>query len=559
MDVSNQFRLTGAQLSGTLLLLFAANLTLAQTPPDAGRILQETRPAQPLPPAVVLPPILAPTPAPAPPAPSGDTRVQASGFDFTGNSVISSEVLSEAIASWVGRPLNFGELIEAVEAVEARYKKEGYFLAQANLPPQKIKDGVIEISISEGRLGETRLEGESRVAPEVLYRYLDRLPSNQPLKLPKLERQILLINELAGGQASLDLQAGSQSGSTDVVLAQLTEPPLTARLDANNQGVASTGVNRIGLTLIGNSLFSLGERLNFNAMSSVNSGLLTYSLRAELPVGGDGWRLTAAASRAQYSLGGDFAALDAGGTADSLRLGAAYPLIRSRVRNLKLQFELDQSQMLDQFRASNVELEKQAKGLTLTTSADWQDELLGGGSNRFDLILRSGQIELGSTAAAADVMETGGSFNKLTLNASRQQNINAELSLQLQLTWQLASKNLDSSEKLSLGGSGAIPGYGSGEASADSGQHLKLSLRWQALGPLALTFFTDYANLQLATSPLPTATTNERQLSDWGISADWQISKAATASLILARPIMEANNPDDNGKTRLWLSLGYAW
>src|SRR5665647_1144318 len=97
--------------------------------------------------------------------------------------------------------------MQAVDAVEARYKQAGYFLAQGYLPPQNIHDGAIEIAISEGRLGETRLEGESRVSPDVLYAYLDRLPKNEALVIPRLERQVLLINELAGVHASLDLQS----------------------------------------------------------------------------------------------------------------------------------------------------------------------------------------------------------------------------------------------------------------------------------------------------------------------------------------------------------------
>ena len=547
--------------STALLLALVSTALLAQTPPDAGRILQETRPLLARPPAAVFPPIQAPSqPRPTTPSVSSDARVQATLFDFTGNSVLSVQTLRDALAPWVGRPLSFGELTQAVEAVEARYKQAGYFLAQASLPPQKIKDGVIEISISEGRLGKARLEGESRVNPDVIYSYLDRLPANQALTLSKLERQVLLINELAGGQASLDLQAGSQSGSTDVVLVQKAEPSINGRLEANNQGVPSTGENRLSLSLNGNSLFNRGERISFTAMSSDTSGLLTYSLRGELPVGGDGWRLTTASSRASYSLGGAFANLQASGTADSLRLGVSYPLLRSRATNLKFQLEVDQSKLVDQFRASKIELDKQSTGLSLTTSADWLDELAGGGFNRAEIVLRSGQLDLGATAVAQDAAGTAGQFGKLILNASRQQTISLDVSLQLQFTWQAASKNLDSSEKLSLGGASLIPGYASGEASADSGTHLKLGARWQALPQLALSAFTDYATVQVAHDPLPAAVaTNQRQLSDWGISADWSIRKSTSASVILAQPGRDANNPADNGKTRLWLSLGYAW
>jgi len=545
-------------------MALACTAALAQTPPDAGRILQETRPPERAPAPTMAPIQAPPARAPATATPSGgDTRVQVSHFEFTGNHALSTETLNATVAPWAGRALNFGDLIQAVEAIEARYKAAGYFLAQGYLPPQKIKDGAIEIAISEGSLGETRLEGESRVAPAVLFRYLDRLPKGEALTLARVERQVLLINELAGGRASLDLQAGEQPGSTDIVLTQQPEPLINARIDANNHGSPSTGSNRIGLNLNANSPFNLGERISANVLLTNTGNLTSYNLRGELPVGGDGWRLSAAASRATYSLGGDFASLDASGTADSLRLGAAYPLIRSRANNLKLQIEADKSKLADHFGASSTDLDKQSHGLTATLSGDWLDEWLGGGSTRIDLALRSGQLDLGPTAAALDTPpagpDTAGSFNKANLTAQRQQNLTKDLSLQFNLAWQLADKNLDSSEKLSLGGPTTLPGYANGEASGDSGTLIKLALRWQARPELALSAFADYGKLQLARDPLPTVTNNDKRMSDVGLSADWLISKDFSASAIVAWAGNEAPNPADNARPRLWLNLSYGW
>ena len=544
-----------------LVAILACPSVLAQTRPDAGQILQESRP-QIAPPPVTIAPIHAPVqPRPALPKVGDDVRVAVTQFDFIGNSVLSTAALRAAVARWAGRSLSFGDLVEAVEAIEARYKEAGYFLAQAYLPPQKIKDGAIEIAISEGLLGAVRLEGESRVSPDVLYGYLDRLPQGKALTFPLLERQVLLINELAGGRATLDLQAGEKPGSTDVVLAQQSENLVTGRIDANNYGLPSTGEKRLGITANANSPFNLGERVSFNALTSDSGGLASYNLRGELPVGGDGWRLTAAISRAEYTLGGDFSSLEASGTADSWRLGAAYPLIRSRVSSLKILIEADESKLRDSFQSTNTVLDKRSQGLTATVTGDWLDEWLGGGSSRIDLALRSGQLTLGASAAAVDAPPTGpgsaGRFSKATLAVQRQQTATRELSLQLQLSGQLSDKNLDSSEKLSLGGPGTIPGYASGEVVADSGGYAKLGLRWQFMPEFALTSFIDEARVRLAHEPLPTVSKNNKRLSDFGVSADWQISRDFLASMILAWAGKEA--PADNARSRFWLNLGYAW
>jgi hemolysin activation/secretion protein len=522
--------------------------------------MQETRPPLEQAPAVSVPPIQVPAqPHPAAPSGGGDVRVLVAKFIFSGNSVFSDDQLQAIVAGWKGRQLNFGELIQAVEAIEASYRSAGYFLAQAYLPPQKIKDGSVEIAVSEGRLGETRLEGESLVSSDVLFSYLDRLPKDQALTLPLLERQILLINELSGSRANLDLQAGDQPGTTDVVLALKPDEMLSGRVELNNYGLPSTGEKRLGVTLDANSALGLGERISFGALTSENRNLTSYNLRGELPAGSDGWRILAGASRAEYTLGGSFAALDASGFADSLRLGVAYPFIRSRAANLKLQVEADDNKLVDRFRAYGFDLDKRSRGLTATLSGDLLDELMGGGATRADLALRSGHLVLGPVAKAFDSAGTAGSFDKATITVQRQQTLGGAWSLQLQYLQQLASKNLDSSEKLTLGGPTTLPGYANGESSGDEGLLAKLAVRWQVMPELGFSAFTDYGSLRIARNPSAAATVNRRRLTDAGISADWSIGKGFSASAILAWAGKESPNPADNDRPRFWFNLGYAW
>lgn len=541
-------------------LALSALPALAQTPTDAGRVLQETRPPLEQAPAVSVPPIEAPArPAPSLPAAGSDVRVQVDRFVFTGNAAVSEAELQATVSGWKGRSLNFGELMQVVDAVEVRYRAAGYFVAQAYLPPQKIKSGTIEIAVSEGRLGETRLEGESLVSTEVLYGYLDKLPKDEALTLPILERQILLVNELAGSRATLDLQAGEKPGSTDVVLALKPDEALSGRAELNNWGLPSTGQKRVGVTLDANSPFGLGERVSFSALSSENRNLTSYNLRGELPVGNDGWRFLAGASRAEYTLGGSFAALDASGSADSLRIGVAYPFIRSRAANLKLQVEADDNKLVDHFRAYGFDLDKRSRGVTATLSGDRLDEFLGGGVTRADLALRTGHLVLGSVAAAFDSAGTAGSFDKATVTVQRQQTLAGAWSLQLQYLQQLASKNLDSSEKLMLGGPTTLPGYANGESSGDEGVLARVALRWQVTPDTSLSAFTDYGSLRLARNPSATAPINRKRLTDAGIAADWAIGKGFSASAIFAWAGKESPNPADNDRPRFWFNLGYAW
>lgn len=467
------------------------------------------------------------------------------------------------MGSWIGKDLNFGELQQVLELVEARYKSSGYFLAQAYLPPQKIQDGTIEITISEGRLGDVRLEGESHIDPSVIYSYLDHLPKGSALTLDTLERQVLLVNDLAGSHATLDLQAGAEPGTTDVVLVQQLDPMFNARVEADNYGISSTGTNRVGLTVDANSWLGLGERISANVVTSDTSGLTSYNLQGDLPVGSDGIHMTAAMSSAQYSLGGQYASLQATGTADSVRVGAYYPVIRSRTTNLKLQLDADTSNLNDNFESSNTSLTKQSQGVTFTVSGDWLDDFMGGGSNRGEIALRTGQMKLGDQALKQDAPPAGpdvnGSFDKLNYNVQRQQTLGKVTALQVQLIGQMADKNLDSSEKFSLGGATSMPGYDSGALVFDEGIQIKLTLRWQVQPELSVSGFADYASAKINHDALATTNQNQVDISDMGLGAEWAINRRFNASLIVAWAGQSVPGSTDSTRPRGWLSMGYAW
>ncbi|CAN1523114.1 FhaC Hemolysin activation/secretion protein [Methylophilaceae bacterium] len=545
-------------LAGIIALNFP--IVAIAAAPDAGQILRDTKPAAPLPPTRqpeenIVPEAAKPV---AQPSPSDDVRVTISHFTFTGNVTFSQEVLHAAIADAENKPLNFGELMAVVDKVEAVYKKAGFFLAQAYLPPQKIKDGTIEISVSEGLIGQSRLEGESRIKPKVVFAYLDQLPKGAAVKLTEIERQILLINDLAGSRATLDLQSSDEAGKTDIVIAQKQDPLITGRVELNNHGMQSTGKNRTGVFLNMNSPLKRGDRLNANWVRSENGDLASYGLNYDLPIGAQGFHINAGTSLSQYSLGGDFASLQASGTVRTYHVGTSYSVLRSRNTNLVFRLDAAHNDLQDNFKASDQYLDKFSNVITAGANLDWLDEWLGGGSNRAEVTLSAGKLNLGAAALAQDTNFTDGRYGKALLTLQRDQTITTSVMLQAQALHQIALKNLDSSEKFSIGGPTTLPGYASGEASGDEGTLLKLKLNWRVRNDMALGLFADYAHIDLAHNPLA-GTDNKRHFSDAGLSLDWQGTQGLTASMLVAWAGGEKPNPADNDRPRFWANVGYNW
>lgn len=531
-----------------------------QTPTTAGQILRETEQVQPAttqnPKAIKAPAVKNPS------APAQDIRVQVSQFTFTGNTALTTAQLEAIVSEYSGKALNFGELQQVIDAIETAYHNAGYFLAQATLPPQQIKNGTINIVITEGKIGKIRLEGDSRIAPDRLYDYMDKLSKDKPLTESELERQALLISDLIGGRVNVDLQAGDDAGTTDIVLSQKSDPFFSGRADVDNHGLPATGEYRVGLVGNLNSPLKRGDLLSANLITTDTGNLNAYGIRYDTPVGVNGWHVNISKTLAHYSLGDDFRNLDARGKADAWRIGASYPLVRSRNKNIWLRFEADRTKLNNEIGIAGLDLDSRIRGFTFNPSADWRDDIQGGGSNYIDLQLRKGHLSLDDQGKTLDAppagLNTEGSFTKAIIGMQRMQSLAYNVALQMQWRHQFTNENLDSAEKMTVGGPVTMVGYPNSQANFDQGGMGKLHLYWSPVNNLRLGTFAEYANVNLSKDPLP-GTRNNREYSDAGFSVDWQINPEIDLAATIAWAGDEPAISTDNDRPRLWMRLGYAF
>ena len=57
---------------------------------------------------------------------------------------------------------------DAADAVTRFYQENGYPVARAVLPAQKVEKGMVRIEVIEGRVGDVRFEGNRRYDPDRL-------------------------------------------------------------------------------------------------------------------------------------------------------------------------------------------------------------------------------------------------------------------------------------------------------------------------------------------------------------------------------------------------------
>lgn len=538
-------------LAGALLgLPLAAG---AQLLPDAGRVLESVEqrpPAQPAPAPRVLP---APaTPAPAPD--DGGTPIPVQRFVIEGNTAIATQELQALLEPLAGQSLTLAELQAGLARITQRYRALGYPFAYAYLPPQTVDAGLVRVAVLEGRIGQVRIENASRQRLAVVAAPLARLQAADLLRADALESSLLLLGDVSGLRARATLQPGAAPGTSDLLVAVEETPMASGALGVDNFGNRYTGAWRASGSLQLNGALGLGEQIQLQALVS-DEDLYNYRLGYQMPAGPWNTRIGASVSRLDYALDQEFGRLDAYGTAAVASLYAIQPWVRSRGVNLNARLQYDRKRLADYIGLYGSEEHRRSQLVTLALDGNWQDSLGGRAVSQWSIAWMQGQLRLGSeTQQRRDALaaRSAGSFQVVSANLARWQALSGPWSLQGRVNGQWANRNLDSSEKMSLGGAYGVRAYPQGEASGDHGLLATLELRYALDANWQLSGFADAGRVRVQHQPWA-AGNNHRSLSGAGFGlyrngTDWSM-ETAVAWRVGSPPATSA--PDK--RPRLWV------
>lgn len=546
---------TRSKLVVGIALVFSQSVWAA-VPPGAGAQMQQVRP----PPAQErLPPEIRIEPAGVNAgADDGQTKVTVNALQISGQTAFSAADLLAVTGFQPGSVLSLADLRAMTARIASFYHERGYFVANAYLPAQDISDGVVTIVVSEGRYGAIVVNNSSRLSDSIPAAILDNLESGAPITAAPVESSLLLLSDIPGVQVTSTLVPGTTVGASDLIVDIKPDRPLSGEIDADNAGNRYTGENRFGATLNLNNPLGFGDVASLRVMSTFEG--LDYARGAyQMQFG----KATAgvAYSWLEYELGKEFAYLQANGTARIASVFASYPLQRSRLTNHNVMLGYDDKRYIDRIDAVGLVTRKNAQVAMAGLYGDHRDGFGGGGYNAYSLVLSAGNLDiLTPEALALDQLtaQTDGGFGKLVFSAGRLQSVTGQFDLYLGINGQLASKNLDASEKMQLGGMYGVRAYPEGEAYGDEGVLATLEARLQipgTRGRLQAVGFVDAGSIIVNKDPWGPGD-NHRTLSAAGVGLTWSERDNFLARLYYARklgnePALSA--PDEDG--RFWVQL----
>ncbi len=420
-------------------------------------------------------------------APPGSEQIRLTLKDVrtTGMSVFTIADIKDIYEPYLGREVTLDTVWMIAGQITERYHNAGYFLTRAVVPKQKIDNGIVNLRITEGYIGEVKFDDDLNNNP-IIRQWIDKLLSYRPLKTEDIESVLLHLNDLPGVDLRSVLEpmpaAEKSDGAVRLILERQEAPSVSGKVGFDNYGSRFLGPYQAHAQA--QIVFWPMHKTAISVLSSAFPwNRVAYgALKHEMPLFAGG----------TLELFGSYATAAPGYTLRpqeirswSPTLGAAfgYRIIRQRQENLSTRVSLE-------MHNAHTDI----LGVALTRddirtarfNIDYQNADNWNGQNVVDATVsqglpflgasRRGQLNLSRAEAEPD-------FTKFALGFSRHQNLAEGWGLSAAVTGQVASVPLYASEQFGYGGQSFGRAYDDSEITGDDGVAASFELQYAGLGP----------------------------------------------------------------------------
>ena len=376
-------------------------------------------------------------------------------IDFAG--VEAPAGVAEAARSFIGRPATKAVLTALADALSSAYESSNIALYTVSIPDQDVRDGVIEVTLIEGFIGEVQVRAADGEHP-LLRKRASKLAGQDPLLRSNFERQSALIQSIPG----LTLESSFENPDGDNQVTLVVEPRqkrVEAAVGIDNRGPHLLGdtILQAGVDIYGTAVD--GDRLALSAYATPNlRNYRAFDGSYAIPIGSDGLTLTAMFGK----LWNRGRKIDIRGKATFAGVTLAYPLRRSAKSALDVSVGLDGVNSDNALFGSifSTERTRALRGALAMVLASGKTTVQG------SAVASKGQGILG-----ADVGDTGAdrNFGKLNLAAAIEHGFTPRLIGRASGLIQLTSSPLPASELFTVGGATIGRAFDSGLLSGDKG------------------------------------------------------------------------------------------
>lgn len=373
------------------------------------------------------------------------------------------------------RGVTLGKIETVADKITQFYRERGFILAKAYIPEQKVRDGIVTLTLLLGSLGDVELEQSELYTKERVLSVFDDM-LGQPVTSKVIEENLYLLNDYPGISAVGFFEPGEQVGDTRLKLNITNEKRYEGLLRIDNHGSDLTGKYRLYAEGGVNNLVGLSDQLKIGVLSSFSPdnavyGMLNYSASLLSPR----FFVSAGLSTNQFVLGkGDNESvnkLELAGDTQAANVSMLYKLRRSRVSNHSLSLTRNNIVSLLDSRNAQIKLGGILDNEVNSTSLSYAFDVLNESSRKLhqgSFTLLSGdlnsKLDVGKSSHFSIV---SGDYTFLTF--MRVPFTEMQSRIMIRSSWQYSNESLSSVNQMSLAGPTTVKAFPINTFSADSG------------------------------------------------------------------------------------------
>lgn len=445
---------------------------------------------------------------------------------FVGNIMISSELIQalidELLSSEHITPRDLKHLLKLIQKL---YYNEGFLMVDIFIDATTSNNNSFVITIDEHRLTKDPHVFIYNQKDDVswLNNFLSH-KGGETLNVKKLEREIKILNELPGYEATAKIRPRSLNTRQVNIYLNKTDK-VNGKVGYDNFGARAIGTERVRTEFTINQPLNFGDQLTLSTVNSTNELFNFYNMNYSFPLNTKGLRAFAQYSTAHYRLGSYLQASPASdGDLDYYSVGLEYPLYLKKNFELRLgasNNKYDFKSFQNNLNVSN----KTRLSNTFYLKGKFNDYF--NGLNFFNLSAHDGRTIIDNlTEKNLDQSSSGedtlGDYQKVYFNFYRSQSILDDLKLDLNYVFQTASRNIDSSERLRAGGPYAVRAYAIGEGLGTMGYMINADLKYyfqkQNKQITTGSIFYDLSNIKKYNDHYSGLSNNDLIYRGWGLA-----------------------------------------
>ena len=217
-----------------------------------------------------------------------DIKFELTKIIFDESEILTAEELDGVTADFIGKDVTVDDLYTITERVNKLYSDKGYLTCRAFLSEQRIVNGVVKITLVEGRTGNIIVTGNKHTRESFIKKSV-KLTEGEIANTQELNRRLQMFNRTSDAPLRIILRAGEQGGTTDYELVIYEPPNQSLTLYADNNGIETSGRWREGIFYRYRSLTGRRDALSLTYLRA--KGLNSFGIGYSLPLNHHGMKL----------------------------------------------------------------------------------------------------------------------------------------------------------------------------------------------------------------------------------------------------------------------------